>query len=392
MLHLFLSRQIAPDTFFGFLSEYDVAKTFIGLNTVRVQLNIVDWLRSVIMDQGSAAGWTASTLSAIDNRFTEVFTTRSGQPEPELMPFVAIVLQSLTTTTQAKTVFPSWQSGLTEPEVVRFLDFVEEMRRHTDNRYYREIRQCGKIPFAGCVSYYYRLYIATGHKPTFLTQGTVENHELHDYLRANYRVLLANRIGRTRVFSERLLHSTATLAQIADQVSDFALGRFLNVAPDPAWLASALRTTDRNRAPRVFNACLLPLTTSRGADFTPQPYGRGANDYQIDHMIPESVIDLDPHDPGAAEARTLQNFAPITRKANNAQSNLTCSGKLATGGSYANECANDPDVHPYVDWLVNNQAKHSAFLDQMERLEPNSTPPISNERVSWLADRLMLRL
>lgn len=393
ILHLFLHRQIAPDTYFGFASEYDVAKTFIGLNTVRVQLNLVDWLRSVVVDQGSAAGWTASTLAAIDNRFTEVFTTRSGQPEPELMPFVAIVLQSLSGGgVQAKAVFPSWQSGLSEPEVSSFLNFVDEMRRHNDNHYFREIRYCGKIPFAGCLAYYYRLYLGSGQKPTFLTQGGVENPELHDYLRANYRVLLANRIGRTRVFSERLLHSNDTLTQIADQVSDFAISRFLNVAPDPAWLTSALRTTDRNRAPRVFNACLLPPTTSRGGAFLPQSYARSGKVYQVDHMIPESVIDLDPHDPGAAEARTLQNFAPITRQANNSQSNLTCAGKFAPGGSYANEVANDPTVHPYLDWLVANQANHGAFLDQMERLQPLSTPPIAAERITWLADRLSTRL
>ena len=62
--HLFLQRQIAPDTYHGFRSEYDVTSTFIGLNTIRVQLNIVDWLRSVIVDKGSASGWTAQELAA----------------------------------------------------------------------------------------------------------------------------------------------------------------------------------------------------------------------------------------------------------------------------------------------------------------------------------------
>src|SRR5207248_162283 len=78
--YLFLQRQIAPDIYYGFQSEYDVSSTFIGLNTVRVQLNIVDWLRSLIVDRGSASGWVHATLAAIDNRFTEVFT-RGTAPE-----------------------------------------------------------------------------------------------------------------------------------------------------------------------------------------------------------------------------------------------------------------------------------------------------------------------
>ncbi len=389
--HLFLQRQIAPDTYYGFQSEYDVTSTFIGLNTIRVQLNIVDWLRSVIVDRGSLAGWGAATLSAIDNRFTEVFTRRTS-PEPELMPFAAIVLDALTEVNQAHAVFPSWSSGLTEPEVNRFLTFVEQLKGHTADPYFREIRQCGRIPFAGCLAYYYRLYLATGAMPSFLTGGNNESSELHAYLRANYRVLLAGRIGRTRHFAERLLRTNASLFEIADEVSDFATDRQLNTPVDQAWLTAALKTTDKSRAPRVFNACLLPPSNTPGGSFSPQIYGRKGNVYQIDHMIPESVIDANVNQPGEPEARTLRNFAPVRRQANNAQSNLTCAGKFATGGSYANECVNDADVHPYVQFLVNTQAHHGSLLDQMERLQPNATPPFVEERIAWLTDCLTQRL
>jgi hypothetical protein len=392
--HLFLQRQIAPDTYHGFQSEYDVTSTFIGLNTIRVQLNIVDWLRSVIVDRGSASGWTASALAAIDNHFTEVFT-RGNSPAPELMPFAAIILECLTrpnaTKPQfAKSVFPSWEAGLLENEVVKFLDFVEALKKHNSNAFFREIRQCGKIPFAGCLSYYYRHYLVTGNLPSFLNGGINEDVELHAYLRANYRALFAGCIGRTRIFSERLLREQISLHDIANEISVFAVDHDLSTPIDPAWLAAMLKTADQNRAPRIFNACLLPKTTAPGALFDQHTYGKKANAYQVDHMIAESVIQ--PNQPGEPEARTLINFAPIRRPANNAQGNLSCAAKLAAGGSYANEVINDPNVHPYVGWLVGQQAQYGAFLDQQERLQPNSTPPIVNERIDWLVGELTPRL
>ena len=392
--HLFLQRQIAPDTYYGFQSEYDVTSTFIGLNTIRVQLNIVDWLRSVIVDKGSASGWPATALSGIDNRFTEVFT-RGTSPAPELMPFAAIILECLTRPTaakpqHAKSVFPSWDAGLQESEVVKCLDFVEDMKKHSGNAYFREIRQCGKIPFAGCLAYYYRHFLATGNRPSFLNGGINEDVELHAYLRANYRALFAGQIGRTRMFSERLLREAISLHDIANEVSVFAVGHDLSSPIDNAWLTATLKITDQNRAPRVFNACLLPATTAPGALFEPHQYGKKATTYQVDHLIAESVIQA--NQPGEPEARTLINFAPLRRPANNAQGNLSCAAKLAAGGAYANECINDPNVHPYVEWLVADQAQFGAFLDQQERLQPNSTPPFAEHRITWLATQLLGRL
>jgi hypothetical protein len=392
--HLFLQRQIAPDTYYGFQSEYDVTSTFIGLNTIRVQLNIVDWLRSVIVDRGSASGWSSAELASIDNRFTEVFT-RGNSPAPDLMPFAAIVLECLTRPSStkpqhAKAIFPSWEAGLQEPEVVRFLEFVEEIKSSGGNAYFREIRQCGKIPFAGVICYYYRHYLATAQLPSFLNGGIAEDVELHAYLRANYRALFAGRIGRTRIFSERLLREQISLHDIANELSVFAVDRDLGTPIDGDWLAATLKISDQNRAPRIFNACLLPRSTSPGAMFEPHAYGKRATTYQVDHLIAESVILA--NQPGEQEARTLINFAPIRRPANNAQGNISCAAKLADGGSYANECINDDSVHPYVEWLVATQSNHGAFLDQQERLQPNSVPPIAQERIQWFVNELSERL
>src|SRR5207248_284259 len=141
-----------------------------------------------------------------------------------------------------------------------------------------------------------------------------------------------------------------------DEIAIFATGRNLTTQVDRSWLTATLKTTDQGRAARLFNACLLPLSTAPGSPFDPQLYGRKGTVYQVDHMIPESIIDASANQPGEPEARTLRNLAPVRRTANNAQGNLSCASKLAAGGAYANECVNDPNVHPYVQWLVSNQA------------------------------------
>jgi hypothetical protein len=71
-----------------------------------------------------------------------------------------------------------------------FLEFVDDMYNVGNNAFYKEIRECGAIPFAGLICYYYRSFLETGQKP-ILIGGTYGNDtELLMYLRANYRVLL----------------------------------------------------------------------------------------------------------------------------------------------------------------------------------------------------------
>lgn len=386
----FLQRQIAPDTYHGFASHSEIATTFIGLNTVRVQLHLVDWLRSIIIDQGSLAGWAAADTESLENLYTEVFTRDpDSSPETELEPFVAIVKEALDDgSARAEAVFPSWNSGLAIEDVRQFLEFVLEVFDEETNPIFRELRACGAIPFAACVCHYYRRFRITGQRPSFLTGGDSENDELRAFLRANYRVLLDGRIGRTREFAERLLHEDVSLNEIADQISRRFLGHDLSQNVDRAWLVATLKKTDQNRAARVFNACLLPAQP--GEVFEPMFFGKRAKTYQIDHLIAKSA--LEKNQPGEPEGKLLMNFAPIRRTANNSQSNLTCLAKLGPGGSYPGECDNDPDVHPFVRWLVDDQARHQSYLDDQAYLLPNANPAIGDERIGWIADRLIGRL
>jgi hypothetical protein len=107
-------------------------------------------------------------------------------------------------------------------------------------------------------------------------------------------------------------------------------------------------------------------------------------------MIPESA--LKKNCPGENEGRRIMNFAPVRRSANNQQSNLQCSSKLSTAGSYQSEIVNDQNHHPYIDWLIQTQNQYASFLDRQDLLMTNSNPPIGNERIEWLTDRLITRL
>lgn len=389
ILRLFLVRQIAPDSYLGFPSPYAVTSTFIGLNTVRVQLNIVDWLRSIIVEKGSASGWTPVEVEAVENRFTEIFAGPNGiDPERELMPFAAIIKDALgeeDPTVQTR-VFPSWSTGLVRTEVEAFLDFVENVFDSWVNPYFKELRATGAIPFAGCLCYYYRQYVGSGVMPTFVAGGTGEDGELHDFLRANYRALFDGRIGRTRIYGEKLLRfPNYSLQDAGNELSRDCFGHDLPTPVDRDWTIAALKKADQKRAQRVFNACLLPST--RGGSFAPLTFGKSANHYQVDHLIPDSAIVG--NQAGEPEAQSMANFAPLRRTANNRQTNLACSQKLNTGGSYANECLMDPTVHPYVRWLVANQAPFGLQLDIQSLLQSGTTPPIAQQRIEWIADRLV---
>ena len=88
--HLFLSKQVAIDKYSGFETVYEVATAFIGLNTIRAELNKVDWLRSVILEKASGEGWGEKELKEAENYFTETFV-EDKKPKAQLFPFVGLI-------------------------------------------------------------------------------------------------------------------------------------------------------------------------------------------------------------------------------------------------------------------------------------------------------------
>lgn len=387
---LYIRKQVAVDIYFNFASAIELTNTFIGINTVRVDLGPVDLLRSYIVDRALLAGWSPSDIEAMENRFTEVFTS-AEKPISELLPFVAIVLQKITTPGEEPLIFPSWPVGLTLTEVDNFLDFVARMCEPTDNGYVMELRETGAIPFAGVLCHFYQRFLAAGQMPHFLSKGNQDDADLHKYLCANYRALLAGQLGRSRVFAEMLLRPTDTLGKVADLLSQWAVKTSINSPVDPVWLRGTIRRLDKLRAPRVFNAIRLPPRSATwGTRFAPDIYGSKSQHLHIDHLFPASVVERDL--PGAMESDTLVNLSPLPANQNRVAKATSCSSKLGPGGIYAAYVASHLSPHPYAMWLLQAQGDMGADLDRQELLEPNQEPDVVSPRIEWLSTNLHARL
>lgn len=388
------AKQIAIDAYFNFPTPLSLMNTFLGLNTVRVDLGPVDLLRSFIIEKATSDGWASTDIEDVENQFTEVFT-RGEQPDSELLPFVKVLLDKIRSTNQsASLVFPSWSTTLERSEVDRLLRFVADMKAAANNPYFTEIRLCGSNPFAILLAFYYRQLVAHGHPASFLTNGPADNADLHQMLLACYRVLLDGRIGRTRDFAARALNDEwDSLAAVADAVSQQFLLIGVDTAVDGGWLRSGLLQADKNRAKRIFNAMLLPTKDlGYGGTFTPLPFGRRTIEYHIDHLIPDGM--LDDNQPGAAEGQGIRNFAPLPSNQNQAAKATSCSTKLGPNGIYDTINMGGGAVHAYCIWLVNHHAPSftPAQLDQQALLELNSQPGIGDARMDKIASELLARL
>ncbi len=391
----FLAKQIAIDIYTSFPSQIHLMNTFLGLNTIRVDLGPVDLLRSFLVEQATSAQWRREDIEEMENEFTDIFT-KDEKPNSELLPFVSVILNAIKTPTLQTRVFPTWNSGLTQEEVTNFLDFAREFQDCNDtNAYFNEIRSLGSIPYATLIVYYYCQYVHNGQpKPSFLTGESNEDSELHQFLLANYRVYLDGRIGRTRIYAEQILAGRIQSLEIAsNQMSDQFIGRNITDTVDRDWLRAALNKVDKNRSKRVFNAMLLPEHANNewGQLFSPLEFGRKATQFHVDHLIPESM--KNPNQPGEREINTLRNFAPLRSNQNRIAKATNCSSKLATDGIYGIELQNNPNYHPYCVWLVNEHApQFVAQLDDQNYLEPNQDPPIGDLRIDFITEHLITRI
>jgi hypothetical protein len=387
-------KQIAIDVYFNFPSRIALMNTFLGLNTVRVDLGPVDILRASIIEKASTDEWSVTDIEDVENQFTEIFT-RQEQPDAELLPFVKVVLEQIRSTSGGQSqVFPSWTAVLDRAEVDRFLQFVADMKAAAGNHYFNEIRACGSNPFAILLSFYYRQLVSAGQSPEFLTGGSSDDSNLHKLLLACYRALLDGKIGRTRDFAAACLQDKyETLAETADEISRQFLSIDLASAVDVGWLHGALLQADKNRAKRIFNAMRLPTRqTGFGASFAPMTFGRRSVDYHIDHLIPESMLKA--NQPGYGEGSTIKNFAPLPSNQNRVAKATSCSSKLDENGIYGAYISGTGTVHQYAVWLVKDHARQSqpAQLDDQALLETNATPAVGDQRLDKIATELIERL
>lgn len=387
-----LDKQIAVDTYFNFSGPLELMNTFLGLNTVRVDLGPVDLLRATLVERASSANWQAEEIEDMENEFTEAFTEEE-RPKSELLPFVSIVLNALPV--RGTAVFPSWDSGFTKAEADDFLEFTIAMEKSAGNGYLDEVRASGSLPFAAILTYYYTRFIKTRRRPSFLTNGNQENAELHEFLLATYRVLLDGRIARTRAFAEKCIAGNVeSLATVAQEMSL----QFLNVSTTASltkdWLYSAFYNIDKDKAKRIFNAMLLPERAlgMAASAFVPLKFGRHTSDFHIDHLIPDKS--LEKTKPGGPEGYSLRNLAPLPSNQNRTAKDTPCSSKLGPNGIYQTYLASGTHAaHPYCHWLVMEHAPNYPLkLDKQEFLEANRDPAIGTARLEFICNHLLARL
>lgn len=391
---LFLTRQLALDIYFNF-NRIELLSTFIGINTVRVDLGPVDLLRASILEQATIAGWAQSDLEAIENQFTETFTF-DEKPKQDFMPFVNAALKAIDNGHGTR-LFPSWGPTLQKADVDTFLDFVDEFESSiANNAFLKEIKLCGKLPVSIVFAYYY-LDVLHGSKakPSFFIKGTAEDAALHAFLVTCYRLLLDGSVGRTSGELEGLVDGSLvnTLSGLANDLSLKFVGRGVAATLDHQWLETHVNQIDKKRAPRIFNALLLPVKTSLGAAFSPITFGRAAMGFHVDHLIPEALLQLQA--PGGLEGQTLRNFAPLPTNQNRVAKATNCSSKLSVGGIYDQyvNTSTTHQIHPYSRWLLTTTGvPNGAVLDNQANLEKNSTPDVGTQRITEIVTGLLPRI
>jgi len=309
---------------------------------------------------------------------------------------VKVILEMIRNDQDAVRIFPSWPGVLDKDEVDRLLQFVADMKEAYTNPYLSEIRSCGTNPFAIVLAFYYFKLVNDHQSPPFLT-GANENEDdpqLHQLLIACYRALLDGRIGRTRDFAERCLKGTyETLGDVAEEMSQAFLEISIKARVDQGWLRGALIQADKNRAKRIFNAMLLPQkSTGFGGHFSPFTYGPKSINYQVDHLIPDSMRQLNA--PGYSESDGIRNFAPLPTNQNREAKATSCSSKLQANGIYDVLISGAGNIHPYWVWLVKHHYPRyqPAQLDNQGLLEVNANPPIGDARLDKISSELLTRL
>jgi hypothetical protein len=394
---LFLAKQVALDIYFNF-NRLDLLGTFIGINTVRVDLGPVDLLRSHLLERATAAGWPIVDSEITENDFTDSLTDEQ-KPKQMFLPFVNAALRAIwSDSAGGKRLFPSWSGMLLRKEVTDFLDFIDKFESAIQtNNYLLEISECGSLPASIAFAYYYSAYVH-GAKilPSFITGGNAEDPELHALLLACYRLILNGTVGKTAHYLDMLVTGTGSLSltQLADRMSLDSIGKSLSANVDQQWLELELSSIDQKRAPRIFNAMLLPPRSELGGPFLPLRFGRKATQFQVDHLIPDILINSTA--PGAREAQSLRNFAPLPTNQNRVAKATSCSSKLSATGIYSNYVTASRQthlVHSYTAWLL-TQASSTATtaLDDQSLLEKNSSPELGSQRITKIASDLLSKL
>lgn len=413
---IFLDRQVAIDIYFNFQDRIQIMNTFLGINTIRLDLSTIDLVRSFIIEKAEISDWDDLQIEHIENRFTEVFTNQNGTPDGKLFPFVGVILEVFRQGRHS-ILFPSWDQVLDFNEIENFINFVENFKvggQTIENPFIKEIMNTGSAPYAILIAVYYYKYITNNNsEPTFFMGGNLENSDLHRFLVSCYRATIEGGVGKSRRIAENIFIKAdinqganrpyqndqfpKTMELVAEEMSYMYSGFSLDMPYNLQYLFSLLNKVNKSNSKLVFNAMLLPLKAQGwGSDFTPITFGKSTRrrEFNVDHLIPDSMKDSSIA--GFDQIDKLRNLAPLPCNVNRDQRDNDCSFKLGNGGPYENYISTPYQpgnfiIHPYCQWIVAHaQTKNPADLDDQSQIDRGAQ--IGDERINHIASELILRL
>jgi hypothetical protein len=405
----FVAKPLFTQELSNFVNVSELLATFRGMNSIRVELTGADVCRSVVVDGmiGGQAG--PQDVLKIDNDFNNTLLTPTGRVQKGLAPLVK-VLEHEWTDSQHPALVPSiFAVPLVAANIqVQFNEFISwvnifDIFRSSSN-YLDFIADIGDNPYVATLLYYFHRHRAAGTLTTPPPEA-----ELHQIAVAYFRLLLDKGVGDTLPLTKLAgSNDLPTLADFLQRINPQRAGP-LSGPPTPMWLQLALNDVrGPGTATVAFNACLLPVIHGNnpqafGSPFNPTTFGRGANNWQIDHLIPQNSFRplLSPGDPFKD---SLRNFCPIIGSDNAAYNARDCAQKLdlatANLATYRTDARKMPggNVHPFIEALLTRQGANggNAELNQRDWLI-NPTPVPGNrcygdERIEILVRLLQDRI
>lgn len=348
LIQTFLKKQIAIDTYHGFMNSKEYTQTFININSTGINLTEVDLLRSEIIQQAETRGWDPADVDEIENRFTEVFQSSKIKAAKVLGKHLYDALMRDQTT-----VFERW-GELDKDDVLRLLDFVDGAHEAASKDgkdgsqrwpYLYESFQCGDIAFSIIVWFYYNKYRECGERPDFLGGRVETGDDLRALLRSFYRRIANNSMNRAgKTASELIGRKNPAMLQSMRAVADDIkpTDETLDDKMGKSWIENNLKRSGTGKTKRMFNACLLP-ELGAGGDFRPVRYGQRG--WALEYLVPRSAA---AENAANEHVDHITNKMPVPSDLKQGLRNKTCRERVRPDG----ELGAVKTEHPYLSWLL----------------------------------------
>ena len=411
-LAAFVEKPIFTQELSNFANLSELLATFRGINTIRVELTAADVCRSIIVDGLIGAKATPQDVLDVDNQFNATLLTPTGRIRKGHSSLIKVLESAWTENqnTHNAAILPSLFadpliSTTIKSEFDEFIGWIQQFQNfRSASNYLNFIATIGDNPYVATMLFYFHI-----HRVNSTLNTPPPDSELHKIAVAYFRRLLDGSVGDTLPITKQVgANQLQGFQNFLQRINPQHAG-IIRSAPDTTWLEMALnRIRGRATARIVFNACLLPPIygdnrQTCGSAFDPITFARGANNWQIDHLIPQNSF-VQPLSPGDAYKDTLRNFCPVIGSDNAGYGACDCAQKLnlstANYVTYKTEHRKmlDGQVHPFINELLNKQGMQGGNpelnnRDWLRNVSASSTPRCyGQERIQILIDLLKDRI